>query len=214
MQKFISYVRVSTVRQGISGLGLEAQQAAITTYLKGATPLAEFVEVESGRNDDRPQLARALVACRQLKAVLVIAKLDRLARRVSFISNLMESGVEFTACDFPQANRLTLHILAAVAEHEQAMISSRTKAALQAAKTRGIKLGNPFLNDTANKVRVEQSDAFALKLKGTLRAFEAAGLTQEEMCSRLDSTSTPTPRGGKWSPVQLRRVLRRLDTLL
>src|SRR3954454_14694221 len=143
--RFIAYYRVSTQAQGASGLGLEAQRAAVLAYLDGGSwhLAAEFVEVESGRKDDRPELAKALAACRRLGATLVIAKLDRLARRVSFVSALMDSGVEFVAVDFPTANRLTSHILAAVAEHEAAMISARTKAALAAAKARGVKLGNP-----------------------------------------------------------------------
>jgi DNA invertase Pin-like site-specific DNA recombinase len=120
-------------------LGLEAQRAAVNVYITSqrGTLLEEYREIESGKKDDRPQLAAALAACRKHKAVLVIAKLDRLARRVSFISALMDGDVDFVACDFPQANRLTLHILAAVAEHERAMISDRTKAALKAAKARG-----------------------------------------------------------------------------
>ncbi len=139
----VTYLRVSTDRQGQSGLGLDAQRAAVAAYVAGRPVLGEFVEVESGRKDDRPQLAAALALCRQRRAVLVIAKLDRLARSVAFISNLMASGVEFVAADMPQANRLTVHILAAVAEHEREMISQRTKAALAAAKARGTRLGNP-----------------------------------------------------------------------
>src|SRR5215204_4097354 len=141
--RFISYLRVSTDRQGRSGLGLEAQRKAVEDYLNGGhwRLAAEVVEIESGKRNDRPKLAEALRLCRLHGAVLIIAKLDRLARNVAFISNLMESGVEFTAVDFPQANRLTVHILAAVAEHEREMISQRTKAALAAAKARGKRLG-------------------------------------------------------------------------
>jgi DNA invertase Pin-like site-specific DNA recombinase len=137
--KFVAYYRVSTAKQGRSGLGLEAQQEAVRSYLNGGAwqLVAEVVEVESGKRNDRPKLAEALRLCRLHEATLIIAKLDRLARNVAFISNLMESGVEFTAVDFPQANRLTVHILAAVAEHEAAIISTRTKAALVAAKARG-----------------------------------------------------------------------------
>ncbi len=136
---FVAYYRVSTERQGQSGLGLDAQKAAVAAYMRGLGELeAEFVEVESGRKDDRPQLAAALALCRRkLGRVLVIAKLDRLARSVAFISNLMESGVAFVAVDMPHANKLTMHVLAAVAEHEREMISQRTKAALAAAKARG-----------------------------------------------------------------------------
>src|SRR5271170_1318580 len=141
--KFVSYLRVSTVRQGISGLGLEAQRESVASYLKGGhwSLVREVVEIESGKRNDRPAIAEALRLCRLHGATLVIAKLDRLARNVHFVSSLMESGVEFVAVDFPQANRLTIHILAAVAEHEAKAISERTKAALAAAKARGVKLG-------------------------------------------------------------------------
>src|SRR3954470_16957622 len=141
--RFVAYYRVSTDRQGRSGLGLEAQREAVRCYLNGGNwVLADTVtEVESGKRNDRPELDRALGLCRLYGAPLVVAKLDRLARNVAFISKLMESGVEFVAADFPQANRLTIHILAAVAEHEAEMVSKRTKAALAAAKARGQRLG-------------------------------------------------------------------------
>jgi DNA invertase Pin-like site-specific DNA recombinase len=144
-RRFVAYYRVSTDRQGRSGLGLEAQQKAVRDYLDGGAweIVAEFVEVESGKRADRPELARALDACRKHKARLVIAKLDRLSRNLAFIATLMDSGVEFVAVDNPHANKLTIHILAAVAEHEREMISERTKAALAAAKARGKKLGTP-----------------------------------------------------------------------
>ena len=138
--KFVAYFRVSTDRQGKSGLGLDAQREAVMSYLNGGswTLVSEFTEVESGkRSDNRPQLAAAIAACKRQKAKLVIAKLDRLSRNLAFIAALMESGVEFVAADMPHANRLTVHILAAVAEHERQMISERTRAALQAAKKRG-----------------------------------------------------------------------------
>ena len=143
--KFISYLRVSTDRQGRSGLGLDAQKRAIDDYLNGGNwkVLKEFVEVESGKTNERPQLQAALEACQRTGAMLLIAKLDRLSRNVAFIANLMDSGVEFVACDFPTANRLTIHIMAAMAEYEREMISKRTKDALQAAKARGKVLGNP-----------------------------------------------------------------------
>ncbi|MDQ3482088.1 MAG: recombinase family protein, partial [Pseudomonadota bacterium] len=143
--QIISYLRVSTAKQGASGLGLEAQRAAVAAFTTsgGHTLVAEYVEVESGAKAARAQLAAALTSCRLHRATLVIAKLDRLARNVSFIANLMDGGVEFVACDMPHANRLTLHLLAAIAEHEREMISQRTKAALQAAKARGVRLGNP-----------------------------------------------------------------------
>jgi DNA invertase Pin-like site-specific DNA recombinase len=129
--KFIAYYRVSTGKQAASGLGLEAQKNPVADYLNGGrwTLLDEFIEVESGKNSDRPQLERALALCRLHKATLVVAKLDRLARNLHFLSGLMESGVEFVACDLPSANRLTIHVLAAVAEAEALAISQRTKVA-------------------------------------------------------------------------------------
>ncbi len=145
--RYVIYLRVSTDQQGRSGLGMEAQRAAVIrhTVATGGRIVAEHVEVESDRRKDRPQLAAALEACRALRAVLVIAKLDRLARNVAFVSNLMESRVEFVTTDLPTVNCLTVHILAAVAEEEARMISARTKAALAAAKARGVVLGNPRL---------------------------------------------------------------------
>lgn len=142
----IAYYRVSTDKQGRSGLGLEAQKSAVQQYAAsgGHRIVAEHVEVESGkRSDNRPQLAAALAACRLHRATLCIAKLDRLSRQLSFVANLMESGTDFVAVDNPTANRLTIHLLAAIAEHEREMISQRTKAALAAAKARGVRLGNP-----------------------------------------------------------------------
>jgi DNA invertase Pin-like site-specific DNA recombinase len=144
-RRFVAYYRVSTDRQGRSGLGLEAQQKAVMDYLNGGAweLVGGFVEVESGNKADRPELARAVDACRKHKARLVIAKLDRLSRNLAFVATLMESGVEFVAVDNPHANKLTIHILAAVAEHEREAISERTKAALAAAKARGRRLGTP-----------------------------------------------------------------------
>ena len=142
--KIVSYIRVSTKAQGNSGLGLEAQRSAVGAFAdsRGANIQAEYREVETGKKKDRPELTKALAHCRRSKATLVVAKLDRLARNVAFTSALMESDVDFVACDNPHANRLTIHILAAVAEAEAVAISERTKAALAAAKARGVKLGS------------------------------------------------------------------------
>src|SRR5580700_11372561 len=144
MASYVAYYRVSTDRQGASGLGLDAQRQAVARFIGAGQLVAEFTEIESGRrHTNRPRLLAALAECRKRRAVLLIARLDRLARNVAFIANLMESGVDFVAVDMPTANRLTIHILAAVAEHEREMISQRTKAALAAAKQRGTRLGNP-----------------------------------------------------------------------
>src|SRR3954451_24854366 len=182
--RFVAYYRVSTDRQGRSGLGLDAQRAAVTEYLNGGNwqLVAEFTEVESGRKNDRPKLAKALAACRRIGATLIIAKLDRLARNVAFVSNLMEAGVEFVAVDFPTANRLTIHILAAVAEHEREMISTRTKAALAAAKARGTRLGNPNglsaeARTKGTAVGVEKRKAAAAALAPVVAEIKASGRT-------------------------------------
>lgn len=218
--KFVAYYRVSTVRQGVSGLGLEAQQEAVRAHLNGGTwkLVAEVVEVESGKRNDRPKLAEALRLCRLHGATLIIAKLDRLARNVAFISNLMESGVEFTAVDFPQANRLTVHILAAVAEHEAAMISARTKAALAAAKARGRSLGGDrgnFAeirgkgNAASVAVRSAKADRKAMDVAPLARDLQANGASLRTIAAELNARGIFTARGGEWSAVQVSRVLAR-----
>ena len=183
--RFVSYLRVSTVRQGTSGLGLEAQRAAVAGFLNGGdwTLVQEVLEVESGKRNDRPALATALKLCRKHRATLVIAKLDRLARNVAFISNLMESGVEFVAVDMPQANRFVVHILAAVAEQEAEAISKRTKAALTAAKARGTKLGGrrvsaerfAEIGAAARQVRSQRVSQVRSELLPTITAIQATG---------------------------------------
>ena len=145
-RRYVSYLRVSTTKQGENGLGVEAQREAVRRYLAGhqGEQIAEFVEVESGKRSNRPQLAAAMALAKQRKVTLLVAKLDRLSRSVSFISALMDSkGFDLAIADMPGANRLTLHVLAAAAEHERHAIGDRTKQALAAAKARGVKLGNP-----------------------------------------------------------------------
>jgi DNA invertase Pin-like site-specific DNA recombinase len=213
--KYIAYYRVSTARQGRSGLGLEAQQQAVRTHLNGMQPLSEFTEVESGRRSDRPKLKEALAACRVHKATLVIAKLDRLARNVAFVSNLMEAGVEFQAVDFPQANRLTIHILAAVAEHEAKMISERTRAALAAAKARGTTLGGfrgragTFTDlEKARAIRVATADSRATDLMPTIRQLQSQGANSlRQIAAGLDARGITAARGGQWSAAQIRSIL-------
>ena len=140
---YVSYLRVSTQKQGYSGLGLEAQREIIQNHLYDITPISEFIEVESGRKSNRPKLKEALDLCRKTGATLIVAKLDRLARNVYFLSSLLESDVEIVFCDFPQANKMVLHILSAISQYEAELTASRTKSALQAKKARGCKLGNP-----------------------------------------------------------------------
>lgn len=220
--QFIAYYRVSTKRQGISGLGLDAQKQAVAQYLHGipSSNLAgEYQEVEHGtrKGNHRPQLAAALAQCRVTGATLVIAKLDRLARNVAFTSNLMESQVEFVACDYPQANRLTIHILASVAEHEAEMISIRTKAALEAAKRKGVVLGgdrgNCGLiyrkgNKASAKVRGEKARRRAADLLPVIDTIKADGTASlRQIANGLNERGIPTARGGDWSAVQVSRVL-------
>ena len=141
--KYVAYLRVSTQKQGYSGLGLEAQREIIHNYLHDTIPISEYVEVESGRKSNRPKLKEALSQCRKEGAILIVAKLDRLARSVSFLSSLLESDVEIVFCDFPQANKMVLHIISAISQYEAELTAARTKAALQAKKARGFRLGNP-----------------------------------------------------------------------
>ena len=141
--KYVAYLRVSTQKQGYSGLGLEAQREIIHNYLHDTIPISEYVEVESGRKSDRPKLKEAISQCRKEGATLIVAKLDRLARSVSFLSSLLESDVDIVFCDFPQANKMVLHIISAISQYEAELTAARTKAALQAKKARGFKLGNP-----------------------------------------------------------------------
>ena len=217
--QIISYLRVSTVKQGLSGLGLEAQRAAVKhfTAAGGHTLVAEFLEVESGRKADRPQLAAALTSCRLHRATLIIAKLDRLARNVAFIANLMDGGVEFVACDMPHANRLTLHLLAAIAEHEREMISQRTKAALQAAKARGVKLGNPngaaalldgckLAAERSAGVRRATAVQHAVAVGPMLVELSRAGLNNRETAADLNRRGVPSPSGSIWHEEQVRRT--------
>jgi DNA invertase Pin-like site-specific DNA recombinase len=213
MPDFIAYFRVSTDRQGRSGLGLDAQRAAVAAYAAGRGEIAaEFTEIESGRKIDRPQLAAALDLAAKRRAVLVIARLDRLARNVAFIAGLMDSRVEFVACDMPQASRLTLHILAAVAEHEREMISGRTKAALAAAKARGIKLGSP----DASAARIQAAaanraaaDRFAGTVRPLIESLQAQGLGLRAIARELDRRAIPTARASGWHAGTVKALLAR-----
>lgn len=222
--RYVSYIRVSTQRQGQSGLGLEAQQAAVQAFVqgRGGEVLAEFVEVESGRKSDRPQLAAAMVEAKRQGAVLLIAKLDRLARNVAFISALLESGAEVQACDMPEANKFMLHIMAAVAEQEAEAISGRTKAALAAAKARGVKLGwaIPARAGEAKRAaekgtklaaekRVQQADTFAERLRPIVESF-AAGASLREIAAELNARGIFTPRGKQWKAASVRNLMARL----
>lgn len=211
MTKFVSYLRVSTHRQGYSGLGIDAQRAAIDAYLRGSggQVIEELVEVESGTKRDRPILVQSIALCKRERAILLIAKLDRLARNVAFVSSLMESGVEFIAVDAPFANRLMLHIMAAFAEHERDQISARTKAALASAKLRGVELGrNGKL--LARKNRESAIAAANLHRELVDRAERDGCCTLAQYASYLNDRGSLTREGHQWSPPTVRRLISRL----
>lgn len=210
MPGFIAYYRVSTDRQGQSALGLDAQREAVARHLNGTGELVnEYTEVESGkRHTNRPQLLAALAECRKRRAVLLIAKLDRLGRNVAFIASLMDSGAEFVACDNPHANRLLLHMLAAFAEHEREQISERTKAALRAAKARGTKLGNPKIAEArARAIAVHHARRPAAAVVARLAQWRREGMTLRELGRRLDREGVRPPRGGQWYASSVRNLL-------
>lgn len=216
--KFVAYYRVSTAKQGASGLGLEAQQAAVLDHLNGGDwdLVGEFTEVETGKNDARPELAKAFEACRLYKAKLVIAKLDRLSRDAHFLTGLDRAGIEFVCADMPQANRMTITIMAAVAEHEREMISKRTKEALRAAKARGVKLGGyrghmitPEARTAALSAKREKADAFAARVLPEIDRLRHDGESLAKTAARLNDAKIPTQRGNRWTPMGVSRVLAR-----
>lgn len=208
---FVSYLRVSTSRQGSSGLGLAAQREAVRRHCDqaGGELLDELVEVETGKSSLRPILADALIRCRALKATLVIAKLDRLSRSVSFIAGLMDAKVPFVAVDMPFATPLILHVMAAFAQFEREQIAARTKAALAAAKARGVKLG------VHGKVLAAHHKAGAIAFAETVRAEVAAAqatgaTTLQSIADHLNANGIPSRQGSGWLPTNVRRVLQRL----
>jgi DNA invertase Pin-like site-specific DNA recombinase len=219
---FVAYFRVSTAKQGTSGLGLDAQRKAVVDYLNGGrwSLVAEFTEIESGKNDARPELAKAIAACKLYGAKLVIAKLDRLSRDAHFLLGLEKAGVDFVAADMPNANRLTVGIMAMVADEERRMISVRTKDALQAAKARGKKLGGHRgfnFSDEHRKAAAQAVGATAriraVELEPTIAELQAAGITSlKGLAAALTARNIPTARGSTtWTAVQVKRVLERLE---
>ena len=220
--KFVAYYRVSTKQQGASGLGLEAQERAVAEYLANGRSvlLEDYADVESGtrKGNKRPELAKAIARCRRDRATLLIAKLDRLARNVAFVSNLMESGIEFLAVDMPQANKFTIHILAAVAEYEAEMISKRTIAALASAKARGIKLGKPenltpearLASARANRDRALR--AYAV-LERRLTNLRAKGMALQAIAEHMNENGENTRQGAAFTAMTVKRILDRTRSL-
>lgn len=210
---FVAYYRVSTQRQGQSGLGLEAQRSAVMSHIGTRELIAEFTEIESGRKNDRPQLAQALALAKKHKATLVIAKLDRLARNVHFISGLLESNVQFVAVDMPEADRTFLQMAAVFAEWEARKISERTKSALKAAKERGTKLGNPN-PQKASKNGLEaiqnRCNAYVEQMAPVVREF--IGMDLRSVAHILSQRGFKTPRGNTtWHPAQVGTLMRRVQ---
>lgn len=222
--KAIGYLRVSTDKQGINGLGIEAQRLAVESFVKerGARLLKTYIEVESGKNNDRPELNKAIYHARRTNATVVIAKLDRLSRNLLFLLKLKDTGVKFQAADLPDANDLTVHILASVAEAERVAISRRTKEAMQAAKLRGVKFGCPngaraLLragkgNAAGLKAIKEKADERAEKLRPFIESLREQGITSlGALADALNKDETEGPRGGRWWKGSVKRLLTRLD---
>jgi len=218
--RYVAYYRVSTAQQGRSGLGLEAQREAVRVFLAGgAGELAEeFTEIESGKNDARPQLARALAACKLTGGVLVIAKLDRLSRDAHFLLGLEKAGVEFVAADMPNANPLTVRLMAVIAQSEREMISARTKAALAAARARGTKLGGnrggPKVDSAKGRAARSRSAEDYARQVGPIaldawRQPSGSTASYGEVAGVLTARGIRTPRGGRWTRAAVRRLLQR-----
>jgi DNA invertase Pin-like site-specific DNA recombinase len=216
--RYVVYKRVSTEDQGRSGLGLEAQTRDIGLYLETYSPepwevIAEHVEIESGTNGDRPELRKAIDLAKRAGATLLVSKLDRLSRKVSFIASLMDDPkLSFRVASMPYADKFQLHIYAALAEQERDFISKRTRAALREAKARGTKLGG--LRDATmkrNAVLKANADARARKLEGIVRPLREAKATLRDIADALNRASIETPRGGTWHPASVARLLERLD---
>jgi DNA invertase Pin-like site-specific DNA recombinase len=220
--KFVAYLRVSTAKQGRSGLGLEAQRESVRRFVadRGGRIIApEYVEVETGKRNDRPELAKALKRCRTTGATLVVAKLDRLSRNAAFLMTLRDSGAAFVAADLPEANTMTVGVMAVVAQHEREAISARTKAALAAVKARGKSLGGLRLG-AADISRYQREGVAAAKQKATerladiaddLRALSCEGLSLNAIARRLNDQDIKASRGGSWTATAVRRALARLD---
>lgn len=222
MPSYIAYYRVSTQRQGRSGLGLEAQRASVQSYLAGipkAELVAEYQDVESGAHDDRPELQNAINHCLASKSVLVIAKLDRLSRNAAFLLKLQNSRVRFVAVDMPGADEFVVGVMAALAEKERKMISERIKAALAASKARGTKLGgyreNAFRGNyfAGGRAMAKAADDRAIQLAGYIRKGQRDGVSLRGIASILDKAGITTARGGVWTAAGVRNMIKRLDAM-
>lgn len=219
--EYVAYLRVSTQKQGYSGLGLDAQKDIIRNYLSDKNPIAEFLEVESGRKTDkgRPKLKEALEICRKTGAQLIVAKLDRLSRNVSFLSQLLESDVDIVFCDFPQANKMVLHILAAISQYEAELIATRTKQALAAKKAQGYMLGNPeHLMDKLDEAVAKSVETNKRKAEenpnnkraaAMLKVLAKEGRTLQEMADYLNEQGFTTSKGYRFSRSSVYVLLKR-----
>ena len=214
MEQFISYKRVSTSRQGASGLGLEAQEAAVKAFLNNRTLIAEFTDIETGKNDNRPQLLKAIELAKQTNSTLLIAKLDRLSRNLTFISTLMDTKVKFICCDMPDANELTISIFGALAQWERQRIGDRTRSALQVLKARGKRLGTPanFTEEvrkmgTMKLKEIANSNANNQKAKKLINLLSRNGKSLREIAIELNEAGFKTSRGNHFGPEQVRRLL-------
>jgi len=212
--KYVAYYRVSTKGQGQSGLGLEAQKSAVTSYVKNQNGIiAEYQDIESGKNDDRPELKKAIAMAKEKGAKLIIAKLDRLSRNLTFISSLMDNQVSFVCCDMPEANEFTIHIFAALAQQERKMISKRTKDALQAKKKQGVKLGKP--ENLTHAHRLKGGQAIADQAREDLRNKQAAkiilrcrkdNMTLEKIAEELNNDGYRTRTGKLFGRMTVKRL--------
>jgi len=216
MKQYITYIRVSTAEQGKSGLGLEAQTRDISLYLEQYSEvpyeiIGEFRDIQSGGDDDRPQLIEALALARKTGAELLVAKLDRLSRKVSFIATIMDDPkVKLRVASMPHADKFSLHIYAALAEQERDFISTRTKAALQAAKARGVKLGG--MRDKTmkrNEAAKAKADRFAASVLPLVQKLRDAGETLQAIADALNDAGKQSPRGGQWTATSVKRVIAR-----
>ena len=218
MKSYIAYYRVSTAKQGKSGLGLESQQATVRQFAGMNEIISEYTEIESGKNDKRPELIKALEHAKKTGATLLIAKLDRLSRNASFIFQLRDSSVNFVACDIPEANSLTIGIFALLAQQERELISERTKKALQAKKERGFKLGTPEnLTATARDKSIEVRTNKALNNENTtkaialLSALKNQNLSLRQLATKLNDSGFLTATGKQFQPTTVKRLLDRIS---